>query len=270
MSLKYGKPPIAEAIFDIRVEPRPGASAIEIDSAFALRRDEFPTLQEIPADNGIHVTLGANFSFVAPGGATLGGMRYVSADKRRIVQARRDAFAFSFVGTPENRYPGWDIFSTEALQLWEAYCAAWRPLRVTRIALRFVNQFPLADLTPEEIQAHLSMVPPMPRPHLMSQQTLANFSAQVVLPQTDLILPIEDSGAMAIINQGLLLAPPAAPSLLLDIDLFREGLSWETSNGEILRLAFAQFRRRKNVLFRACITDIAEAKLEPLSLEIEE
>jgi hypothetical protein len=57
MNPQYGKPPITEAILDIRVEPRPGVSAIEIAEGLRAVEQRFPSLvrfweqfRDVPTD----------------------------------------------------------------------------------------------------------------------------------------------------------------------------------------------------------------------------
>jgi uncharacterized protein (TIGR04255 family) len=76
---------------------------------------------------------------------------------------------------------------------------------------------------------------------------LAGFFLQVQIPQ-------EDLGGMLILNGAMV--PPSGPevtSVVLDIDVFRQGLKLE-SDDEVWAVLEA-FRLRKNLVFEACITN---------------
>jgi uncharacterized protein (TIGR04255 family) len=78
-------------------------------------------------------------------------------------------------------------------------------------------------------------------------QQLAGFFLQVQIPQ-------EDLGAMLLLNEAMV--PPSGPnvtSVVLDIDVFKQGLKLESDDEvwntlEVLRL-------RKNLVFEGCITN---------------
>jgi uncharacterized protein (TIGR04255 family) len=78
-------------------------------------------------------------------------------------------------------------------------------------------------------------------------QQLAGFFLQVQIPQ-------EDLGAMLILNEALV--PPSGPgvaSVVLDIDLFKQGPKFE-SDDEVWNVLEA-LRLRKNLIFEGCITN---------------
>jgi uncharacterized protein (TIGR04255 family) len=78
-------------------------------------------------------------------------------------------------------------------------------------------------------------------------QDLAGFFLQVQVPQ-------EDLGAMLILNEAMV--PPSGPgvvSVVLDIDVFKQGLKLE-SDGEVWSILEA-FRLKKNLVFEGCITN---------------
>lgn len=186
------------------------------------------------------------------GGVVLGGFRYVSADERWILQARRDSFVLSFVGTKEERYPGWKDFEPEARRLWEAYREAWQPERITRIALRFVNQFSFVDNS-DLTSDYLAMLPRFPRQDFLRDGAFSDYAFRILLPQGDI-------KADAVISHALITAPEART--VLDIDLFAEQ-EINAKEDTVLWERFTTLRHRKNELFQACITGAVEQSLEP-------
>ncbi len=267
MNPQYRKPPITEAILDLRVEPRPGASAAELLAGLASLEEAFPVRREIRfepefatraggAINGFSLTVGNLLETAA-----LGGFRYESADGRRIVQARHNGFVFSFVGTEAERYPGWEAFRAEAHSLWETYTEAWRPVAVVRAALRYVNQFPVDFAIPETTGVHpgdyLSAFT-VPRPDLLTNLMVGDLDLRVTLPQPDI-------EATAIVNNALAPAatvPTGTGIMLLDIDIFQQRRIQPESDE--LWEQLETLRTRKNQLFRAWITQSVENTLEPI------
>lgn len=257
MTLRYAKAPITDAIVDFRVEPRPETSAVELAVGFAELTAEFPKQQELPAaDTGFHLRFGSVGPPQIFGGAVvLGGFRYESADGRRIVQVRRDGFVFNLLPP----YEDWQAFCAEARPLWERYRSVWRPRRVVRAALRYVNQFDLPESPNGEglqLGEYFTITPGGPANGLLPSNTLVHYALQMVLPQPDI-------GATAVVNHALLAPSPGRISLVLDIDLFRESLTWNPEDDTTLWNAMEELRVRKNALFEMCITERTRALLEP-------
>jgi uncharacterized protein (TIGR04255 family) len=70
---------------------------------------------------------------------------------------------------------------------------------------------------------------------------------QVQIPQADL-------GAMLILNEAMVPPPgPNVASIVLDIDVFSQGLKLE-SDDEVWNM-METFRLRKNLVFEGCITN---------------
>jgi uncharacterized protein (TIGR04255 family) len=267
MNPQYGKPPITEAILDIRVEPRPGVSAIEIAEGFRAVEREYPNRQELPPmsiEQEWEWTAAANQPPRLKAAPVLGGFRYESADRRRIVQARREGFVFSLLPP----YTSWGEFSQEARRVWEVYRATWRPKQINRIALRYVNhlnfgekEVELASSAPDRpfvpLHEYLTMVP-----HEDVEQRTPNLQYSHL--GMTLLFEQPDIEAIAVINHAMVPPlPPFAISVLLDIDLYRQNLDWKADDAERLWNALETLRVRKNELFRACLTPKGEARLEP-------
>jgi len=239
----YDKAPIIEAIIDLRVTVPSGTSAISIAEGLSALRDRFPKRQEMPALPGLQFQFGPNAASIMAAGPSLGGIRYTSKDKQRMVQARIDGFVFSLLP----QYDRWESFRDEAKELWDIYRKACNPLKVTRAAIRYVNRFDLPGDQPIELKDYFSTFPEVSG--RMSQSALNGFSLQLHIPQPDI-------KAMLILNQARV-PPPMEDmvSILLDIDLFRENMELEATDEEQLWGLLEQMRVRKNEVFEASITD---------------
>ena len=254
--MKFGKAPIVEAIIDIRVAPRPDASAAEIAVGFSEVAEEFPLREETPAERRIEFRFGPEGVGPVNAGPILGGFRYTDATKRQIVQASRENFVFSLLPP----YDRWEDFCGRARPLWERYRDTWRPLQITRVAVRYVNQFVL----PLEKDArfwgdNFTILPGSFREEILpGPQALGDFHLNMVLPQADI-------EAWGIVNFGTLPTKNLKEiSVVLDIDVFRENLALEPTDDRTLWMILETLRHRKNDLFRASLTKEREEALEPL------
>ena len=250
-SSHYRKAPITEALIDFRVNPAPGLTAVDIAAGLLKHMtSEYPERQEIPSEQRLQLTFRPSFSPEVNYGPALSGFRYVSADGRRIFQARVEGFTFSLLCDPvseEKRYEHWSLFRNDAYKLWEVYRRVCNPIQITRAAIRYVNRFDLPG-PPLELRDYFTVYPQ--EPVNLGHHDLASFGLQLVIPQPDI-------EAVTVLNQGLILAPiQGAISIVLDIDLFRENLSWDASNSDTVWEYMEKLHVKKNEVFEACITDL--------------
>ena len=238
ISPKYQRPPITEAIIDIRVECQPGLS---ID-AFALMLDrckaDFPIQERLfEAIGKFEVQIGGDATASASNLQT--GFKIASADGLFVAQAQLGGFTFSRLSP----YESWESFRDEARRIWSIYSETVSPVAFNRQAVRYVNRLDIPGG-----QAELSQwfrTAPELSPDMA--QTMEDFFMQLRIPQADI-------RGMAIINQATIpAAKEGVVSIVLDIDLFRS---------EDLALAdaglwdyFEVLHDRKNSIFEASITD---------------
>lgn len=237
-AMLYSKAPITEATIDLRIALPEDFTPGHLEAFQAPLGDAYSEKQDILVDEWL----------VEPGarGASYSnqqiGYRFVNADKRRIVQARRDGFAFSLLAP----YERWEKFSQEARGIWEQFRDHVRPAAIGRLSVRYINRLdiPAASV---ELKKYLATVPEiadgMP-------QTIQSYFMQIVLP-------MEDAHATAIVNQALVPPPvPGTTSILLDIDLFRDQDVPQDEQG--IWQAFEELRTAKNRIFDATLTQDAK------------
>ena len=167
------------------------------------------------------------------------GYAFVGGDGKHVVQFRVNGFTFSRLAP----YQTWEQLRNEAKIFWNSYRKAVGTLPVVRVGLRYVNQLDL-PLPMRDLRDFIRLYPEISSD--LTQQ-LAGFFLQVQIPQ-------EDLGAMLVLNETMV--PPSGPniaSVVLDIDVFKEGLKLESDDDvwgtlEALRL-------RKNLIFEGCITN---------------
>jgi uncharacterized protein (TIGR04255 family) len=233
---RYSRPPITEAIIDVRVTLPSGVTTDTLaqvqvgqEEAYPIRGDLFFQQTQLVPGTGI----------VPHPGPALIGHSFRSQEGKQIVQALMGGFVFSRL----QPYEGWEPFRNEARRLWEVYRAVARPEAITRVAVRYVNRLdvphPRADL-----KDYLRVLPDLPTG---LPDTVSDFFMQLQVPQ-------EALQSMLVLNVASLKpAPPGVASILLDIDLFRatELPQEEASLWDFLE----RLRTRKNQVFEECITE---------------
>lgn len=229
--------PITEALIDIRVELPERITLQDLEAFHNIVKARFPDKKE-------RISYKADFK-VSPKGSTVevppskpDGYLFHSSAENKIVQARLDGFTFNKLKPYEN----WDIFRTEARQLWDEYFKIANPVKITRIALRYINriEIPLPFKTFKEYVLTIpEIAPTLP-------QDLAQFFMQLSIPNRDI-------EATAVINQTMEMPANQRLPLIFDIDVFREVTY--SDNREEMWGEFEKLRKYKNALFFESITD---------------
>lgn len=233
--IHYDNAPITEAIIDFRVDLPAYVSLEILKKAFEDEKGLYKVDQDINR---------ASFTFKldhnnpsAQSEGSIIGFFLKSLDEKRIFQIKLDGFTSGRLAP----YQDWDDFRNETRRLWDIYCKATSPLKVSRAALRYINRIDI-NLPIEELGDYFNNAPRIPSP---PPQELANYFTQMVIH-------LDDIGTTAILNQGT--APASSPDILpiiLDIDVFKEA----DSNIDNVWDSIEALRVQKNKIFEACITD---------------
>jgi len=235
--------PITEAILDIRVQLPEGIDLDKLKTFHEPIKERFPQKQE-------RIFMQAGFKFSPEGSASLppsskpDGYLFRSTTENKVVQARLDGFAFNKL----KPYEKWELFRNEAHALWDSYFKIAKPIKVIRIALRYINRIelplPIKDFK-EYILTTPEIAPKLP-------QGLAHFFMQLVIPNHEI-------GATATITQTIENPLPAATHkfpYIFDIDVWKETL-YEGNNKEMWD-EFEKLRIFKNEIFFNSITQKTE------------
>lgn len=239
----YKKPPITEAIIDLRVELPPGVGLAELKNTHSGEEAAYPRVEPRYVAFG-QMQIGPQVSATA--GSQQIGYLFHSGDGKQIYQSRLDGFAMSRLAPYEN----WNALRGEARRLWEIYRSVAKPSKLTRLAVRYINRIDI-PLPLSDFKDYLRTVPEV-SPDLPQQ--LAGYFMQLVIPQYDI-------ESLALINETII--EPASQNLVsvvLDIDIFRT--TDLPSNEEDIWAFFEQVRFRKNEVFEACITAKARELFE--------
>ena len=235
-SLHYSRAPITEALIDIQVEPLPTSL---LGTLLALHKSEE---QNYPNRANSFI-----FEGQIVGGEQIGatakqtqiGYTFASTNKPQVFQVRLNGFTFNRLAP----YEHWGSFRDEAQRLWKAYRSAVQPVRITRVAVRYINRLDLP--APAELSDYLQTYPEIAAD---IPQSLNGYFMRVELPLTDL-------PGMLVITQTI--SPPPAPgisSIILDIDIYRNDETVPQDEVEIWSF-FEELRNQKNHAFQSCITE---------------
>lgn len=228
--------PIVEGLIDIRVEPSAGVTISALKAACDDLATEFPSRQEM------HMFV-AQFNLspdpsarTLSTGDTPGGIILRSIDEKWVVQFRLDGFTLSRL----QPYGTWDELKAKAVALWQKYVEVAKPIKVVRIASRFVNrvQLPAGESFEKTFMTNFVIGPSLP-------QSVAGYLLRVVIP-------FEEHDAIAIVTQSL---EGNNSDCILDLDTFSElpqGIAENEMWGKFDRL-----RDVKNRLFFGSFTEAA-------------
>ena len=236
------RPPITEALIDLRIASDPTIDARRLEGLKELLRSDYPKAEE---KRGFKAELAFEGGKVRPSSQDLGfhGSFLSSSDAKRTAQFRRDGFTLNHLAP----YPGAEALMTEAARLWRLYRDAVAPSTITRIGFRAINSLVLPLDYGEDYERFLTAVPPVPEP---MPQAMSSFLSRVVTheePNVAVITQRFDPGAF----RGSETEPP----VILDIDVFQLGEF--RADTEVWMPVLESLRELKNRVFFAFLTDAA-------------
>lgn len=233
--------PIVEGLIDIRVERSPEVTLDTMKAACDELAGDFPSREPISTFSGqfsFSMESGSSFSAQAP--APIGFMLR-SADQKWVAQFRLDGFTLSRL----QPYTSWDDLKVRATELWIRYRSVARPLKIIRLASRYINRIPL----------------PMGESFEKTFTTTFNIAAS--LPQSvvgfllRVVIPFEEEQALAIVTQAL---PDNAQDCTFDLDVFAMTPAGIADPDAWIKLE--QLRDVKNRLFFESLTKTALESFE--------
>jgi uncharacterized protein (TIGR04255 family) len=231
------KAPITEALIDIRVQ-LPDDVGLDTLRAFqGLVAPRFPQMDErysVEAQIQVNKEEGAKLTSTPP---SPDGFLLSSDSEPVRVQVRRDGFTVHRL-RPYNR---WSDFSGDAKSLWQQYKALARPIKVTRLEVRYINRL---ELAPDHDFADYILTAPEVAPAL--PQGLADYFMRLVIPH--------ESGSLAVITESTLPRDPEASAypIILDIDVFRD-VDLPVDDLEVWSI-MEELRGYKNLIFFNSLT----------------
>ncbi len=233
MSQKYANPPIKEAVFDFQVR---GGNPFSQKS-----------YQQFLDKNAGYVVAGkmrdVNVSTeteLVEAKTELIGYRASNKNNTQIVQFKKNGLSFSQL----EPYSGWDKSYKEALKLWQIYCEVRKPQTITRLAVRFINRFQISDIFTEPSEYFSGYIKYdksiSPTWHQMSYKLLFSHNQGI---------------KSHIISDALVNQQNSSVNILLDIDVFSDGLALSAKEVLGVENVFKVLRQIKNNIFEKSITD---------------
>ncbi len=236
----YPHAPIIEALLDIRAQLPKEVDLAQLEKFHAPVEERFPEKKQrvsLEVRAGMQIApMTTEPSLSTSGGPD--GFFFRSPNERKIVQARLDGFTFNKL----KPYESWDLFSSEAKSLWNIFCQIANPIKITRVALRYINKmfFPLPM---KDFKEYLLTIPEV-APNL--PQGLAHLFTRLAIPKPEI-------GALAIITETME-EPNQDEKLpfIFDIDVFK-GVDY--SELDKVWEDFEELRQFKNDIFCESLTD---------------
>jgi uncharacterized protein (TIGR04255 family) len=240
--------PLTEALLDFRVQPRDGTLIedllrieLKLSADYPIRKAKNQNRFEVKFEQKDGAAQGTTEV-----SATTIGYAFQSKDQQRIVQMARDGFTLNFLPP----YSDGDTLMAEARAIWAKYVEVMQPIKITRVALRYINQIRL-PLNMKDFGDYLTASPQIPAG---LPQELSNFFSRVVIVNTKI-------GAQAGVAQAV---PGEADerglAYTLDIDAFFDG-DFDVEDGAVWSKV-AELRKFKNDIFFEYLTDKLLEKYE--------
>ena len=229
-----------EALIDIRV-----TLPTEIDLA-RLKTFPEPFAERFP-ESKLRSSAAARIAFndqaapvVTSEGPTPDGYFFRGPGGDLIAQARLDGFTLSKL----KPYDSWMTFCPQFVELWNRYIAVAHPLKITRVALRYINRIELPVAV--DFKKYLLTVPEI-APGI--PQSLPALLMRLVIPSP--------SGNIAIVTEtaGDTPSDPGMFPLIFDIDVFRD-VDMSTGDAALWSI-IRDLRLYKNTIFFNSLTPTA-------------
>jgi uncharacterized protein (TIGR04255 family) len=225
-------------LLDIRVELPPETTLATLAGFHDLVRERYPLREERRFEQiQFRLNAGESTELSRTGAAT--GYLFRSLSNEKAVQARLDGFTLNKL----RPYESWELLRDEARELWNTYIGIESPLRVSRLALRFINRLelplPLASFK-DFILTTPEVAPTLP-------QGLSDFFMRLVIPNPGL-----DGAAVVHETIGTPIGADHVP-LIFDIDSFAT-VAFDPTSEDIWN-RFEQLRDFKNEVFFGSLTE---------------
>ena len=249
----YARPPVREAMIDVRIDHLSTDKLGALESLHDKLRIKYPGKRPQQKWEGMF-ELKENTLLSAQKTHGVVGFFFESEDKKKIIQYRLDGFTCNYL-KPDHResWPGWLELRNEAKMAWDLYSTTLAVTETKRLAVRYINQIVLSAPI-VELNDYFTAPPNAPKE--CKYQNFQDFLSRVTLD-------IPELNARAIITQ----APAQERSqgavvVLLDIDVFcSESLPYD---GESMWRMLDQFREIKNHIFETSLHQKAKDLFGPI------
>lgn len=230
--------PIKEALIDIQVILPDEVTIESLDKLADELEGEYPKKESVTHGN-VHIHFDESQEISANTEHNRVGIRLTSPDGLQVVQLRMTGFTFSCL----EPYDSWETMVAEAKRIWGLYNDVVTPIKIKRVATRFINVIRIPMVTLVDFDTVLTEAPQIPAG---LPQALASFLSRIVIPYGDI-------KSVAIVTQAFEAMEGKNVPITLDIDVFSAQPfdPKETEYWDILD----KLRDIKNDIFFKSITD---------------
>lgn len=231
--------PITEALIDIRVKLSTNFDVAVFDSLNTKELSDYP-LKEKQSEYSADLKVDKDKPSIKTRSKGVKGFIYKTKDNKNVVQFRRDGFTFNRL----RPYTKWEEIISTAKRLWFIYAEYARPLEVTRIATRYINQIKL-PLPINDFSKYMKAPPQNP----LNVDTINGYLNRIKL------FDQENQIGTNIIQTLEMGTEKGTITLLLDIDSYMNK-NFQSDDPEIWN-QFNKLRIKKNSVFFNSLTDEA-------------
>jgi len=233
--------PLAEALLDIQVIQKQGLTVSDLGPMESALEGKYKR-RGVKRQGGFQVNLdmqSESSEGIAKTRSSPIGYMYSDLSEKKLLQVSLGAFTQNVL----KPYSSFEDLVAEAKENWARYVEVTRPIAISRVALRYINDLRL-PATGEPFEDFLTASPMVPSE---LPQTVSDFASRVTIDNHRL-------GMKAIVNQlfqGVI--DDRGIQVILDIDAISEG-QLDASDARLWDCV-AQLRQFKNDIFFSFVTD---------------
>jgi uncharacterized protein (TIGR04255 family) len=238
--MPYPRPPITEAVIEIRVQGPIDREHLDRVQKRALAR--FPLSEELA-----HVGLRVEFPTPAAQAKIQhdwAGYKLSNVDRTDFLSIGPNVLNVSRLSP----YPGWEAFSLGARQQWDEWKRIVGHQKIVRIGVRYINRIdvPLLERSVIDVEDYLTFHLTLPK---IGLPAMTNFTVHARMP-------LGSDDCQLALNSAATPSPLIGHiSFILDLDLSKE--NEVPQRDEDIWILIERMRDHKNHVFEACITDKA-------------
>jgi uncharacterized protein (TIGR04255 family) len=242
-NIHFPNAPIVEALLDIRTTLPIEFEVKKLAEFHERIKSDFPIKEErMSWQAGFEIKPG-NHPELTPPKADIDGYFFYPNDRKKIVQARLDGFTFNRL----KPYTNWEDFVNEAEKFWQYYIEIAKPVKVIRIALRYINRIEI-PIPFKDFEEYILTVP---RIGDGIPKAPSSLFMRLVIPNPE----IEATAIITETTDRIDVKTNKFP-LIFDIDVFIEQ-PFEPQSKNIW-IAMDKLRNFKNDIFFSSLTEKAK------------
>lgn len=236
---KYKKNPITEALIDIHIDPMLSVGPSIIEQFHEVFQSDFPEKRPRYKIGSILQADLSTKEVQHKDEVNIQGFQFWKTDKKEVIQSRLDGFSYSRLAP----YDCWEVHSSPMFDAWRKYVTKFNPLKIKRVAVRFINVFKI-PMHQFKLEDYFTSYPKYPEGFSKSQD--GDFLQRLVID--------DHSGPKTILTFTTI--RPTDPNIipiLLDIDTYQE-INYDIS-GQGIEDKLNELHLFVEKVFEICITD---------------